>query len=342
MSGGVDSSVAAALLQQQGFEVVGVTMKLYPDSGKASMKSCCGFAPAFDARCVAEQLGIRYSVVNAEELFQEKVVDDFCREYAAGRTPNPCIRCNTYLKFDFLIAKATELGCAYVATGHYAQIRDNRLYRANDRAKDQSYFLYTLTRKNIGRILFPVGDKEKSETRAIARSLNLPVHDKEESQDICFLPRGKYREFLEDHGIVGGPGPIVTLLGETVGTHTGLHCYTIGQRKGLGPLGERSYVVSMDPEANVLVVGSKDDVLANTIEVRALSVCNDPIVDGGQYDVLIRYKAKPKKAQVFVTGPDTLKIIFTEPVDAPAAGQAAVLYRDTEVMGGGIISRKVS
>lgn len=342
MSGGVDSSTAAALLVEQGHEVVGVTMKLYSGAGgKASLKSCCGFGPAFDAKRVADKIGIRHIVLDAETEFREKVIDDFCGEYAAGRTPNPCVRCNTFLKFDLLVQKARSLGLDYVATGHYALIRENRLFKSPDAGKDQSYFLYPLNPETLPRVLFPVGGLKKEETRARARALGLPVYDKTESQDICFMPRGGYREFLESRGRAGVRGFIFTTRGEVVGEHEGLHRYTVGQRKGLGPLGSRTYVVEIDPSRNAVVVGSREDLLSAGVRVRDFTVCCDPVDPGASFGVRIRYRAPVVPCRVESAGENRWTFRFDSPAEAVAPGQSAVLYRGDEVIGGGIIEGRL-
>jgi tRNA-uridine 2-sulfurtransferase len=259
MSGGVDSSTVAALLKAQGHEVMGATLKLFKSQGKESLKSWCGFAPASDAKRVAEKIGIPHLVLDAQKIFEQTVLQDFCSEYAVGRTPNPCIRCNTFLKFDFLLKQARMLGLDYVATGHYAQIKEGRLFKGNDPNKDQSYFLYTLSPATMEHVLFPVGHLTKTEVRQIAKDHDLPVHAKQESQDICFLPNRGYASFLKSRGVNGVKGFMFNSQGEMVGEHQGIPSYTIGQRKGLPPLGARTYVTDMNAAANTVTVGGKKD-----------------------------------------------------------------------------------
>jgi tRNA-uridine 2-sulfurtransferase len=342
MSGGVDSSTAAALLKQEGHEVLGVTLKLYGGTGKAGLKSCCGYGPEQDAKRVAEALGIRHLVLNAEKLFQETVIDDFLQEYAAGRTPNPCVRCNTFLKFDYLLKQARMLGMEAVATGHYAQVRDGRLYKALDPAKDQSYFLYTLHPGNLPHVLFPAGGFRKNEIRKLAKALGLPVHDKEESQDICFLPRGKYREFLENRGVQSAKGFMFNLQGRIVGEHRGLYRYTVGQRKGLGPQGKRCYVIEINSKSNTIILGEKKDLTAFGVELSDVTYCAESFSVGQAFEVRLRYRGPLTRAVIARQEGTRIRLRFDAPVESIAPGQSAVLYRGDEVAGGGLIVRKLS
>ena len=253
MSGGVDSSVAAALLAQQGHDVVGVTMKLIDKSASdaSSLRPCCGYDSSRDAKLVADSIGIPHYVVNAVDVFKQTVIDDFVKEYRTGRTPNPCVRCNRFVKFDYLMKKADELGCEFLATGHYAIREGNRLFRGLDEKKDQAYFLYVIYGSDIERILFPLGRKTKDEIRRIATELKLVTAQKPESQDICFAEGGNYAAVLEA-GWESIPGPIIDSNGKKIGRHEGIHKYTIGQRKGLGALGRKMFVTEIRPLENTV------------------------------------------------------------------------------------------
>jgi tRNA-specific 2-thiouridylase len=340
MSGGVDSSVAAALLVAEGYEVTGVTMRLYEvGGGLASLKSCCGFGPAFDAQRVAEKIGIRHMILDYRKLFKSDIIEPFVQMYASGSTPNPCVLCNSVLKFGTLLRTAISLGYDAVATGHYARIKDGALLKGLDGNKDQSYFLYDLNRENIGHVLFPVGDKNKVDIRRIAKEMDLPVHDKQESQDICFIPDGKYREFLEKRGIKGIKGFMFNVAGEIVGEHEGLHRYTVGQRKGLGPLGERTYVVRLEPDRNALIVGSKEELLCGGVEVKNPTFCRKVVEKGEDIDVRLRYRAPLIRGKVGEVSDYKIVIKFVNPSEAAAPGQSAVIYNGDEVVGGGIITR---
>jgi tRNA-specific 2-thiouridylase len=278
-------------------------------------------------------------VFNAEKPFKENVIRDFISEYEAGRTPNPCVRCNTFLKFGFLPDMAKTLGISLVATGHYAQIRDHRLFKAEDPDKDQSYFLYTLNAGNIGKVLFPVGGYRKSEVRALARELRLPVHDKKESQDICFVPRGKYREFLENNGVKSVKGFMFSTRGNLAGEHEGLYRYTIGQRKGLGPQGKRAYVLAMDPAANSITIGEKADLLSSGVELNEVNFVATPAKPGEKFEIRLRYRGAAKPGTLMMMEGSRMKVRFDSPAESVAPGQSAVLYKDNEVIGGGIILR---
>ncbi len=342
MSGGVDSSVAAALLKQQGFDVCGVTMKLFENASDdkcESARSCCGYDSTRDAKLVANAIGIPHYTVNAIEVFQSAVVEDFAAEYRCGRTPNPCVRCNRFVKFDFLMRKAGELGCRFLATGHYAIRREQRLYRGEDPAKDQAYFLYPIYETDIERILFPVGEKTKEEIRHIASDLGLVTAHKPESQDICFVEDGRYAELLEE-GAQLTEGPIVNAHGKVLGHHKGIHRYTVGQRKGLGALGARMFVKEIRVADNTVVVACENDLCSSTV------VAADAIVAPGfrfdsnaDYGVQVRYRSKPVQAGVSLSDSKTLHITLREPLRAVAPGQSAVVYEGNMVVAGGIIER---
>jgi tRNA-uridine 2-sulfurtransferase len=341
MSGGVDSSVAAAMLKQQGYDVCGITMKLLDAKplDSASCKSCCGYDAAHDARMVAEAIGIPHYMVNAVDIFNETVVSDFIKEYKAGRTPNPCIRCNRFVKFDYLMRKADELDCQFLATGHYAVREANRLYRGIDGKKDQSYFLYVIYAADVERILFPVGEKTKDEIRGIAAELGLVTARKPESQDICFVENGNYSTVLET-GSPSQDGVIEDINGKVVGRHSGIYKYTIGQRKGLGALGRKMFVKDIRTTDNTIIVGSEDDLLTNYIDVKEVIIQSRYLIDYlKEYDIQIRYRSKPVKGTINQYGIGKLRIFLPEPVRAVTPGQSAVVYDGHMVIGGGIIEK---
>lgn len=351
MSGGVDSSVCAALLKEQGYDVTGVTIKLWPryidpveDTG-----GCCSLAAVEDARRVAQLLDIPYYVLNMQKEFQEKVIDKFTQEYILGRTPNPCIECNRSIKFGHLLEKAVQLGMDYVATGHYARIVQEggrfRLLRGRDLDKDQSYALYSLTQEMLARTLFPVGNYRKEEIRDLARQYQLRIANKPDSQEICFIPDNNYKQFLTTFaGVKDTPGDIVDTQGRILGTHTGIFNYTIGQRKGLGlATGEPMYVVDINPETNTVVVGRNLDVYSQEFTVTEFNwISGAPPAQQFSATVAIRYNAQAQPAQISVQ-PHGVVVKFNEPQRAITPGQSAVIYSGEEVLGGGIIlSRRIS
>jgi tRNA-uridine 2-sulfurtransferase len=342
MSGGVDSSTTAALLLEQGFDVRGVTFCTTP--GTAGGKS------ARDAKLVADHLRIPHSVIDLSDLFDRAVIGNFISEYKSGRTPNPCATCNRRIKFGPpLLDMATELGCGYIATGHYAVINDGELRRGADTQKDQSYFLYPILAAPIERILFPLGAMTKVETRALARKLGIPTAEKGESQDICFVPGTDYARFLRSRGAdaVAAAGNIVDADGNIVGTHTGIHNYTVGQRKGLGALGKPMYVKQIIPNENKVIVAEDSQIVSNDAVIEDAVIAKTRQVDaGGRYAVQIRYRSKPVGATVVsinTVGDKsdysglTIRIKFDEPVRAVSPGQAAVLYNGDTVAAGGTI-----
>jgi tRNA-specific 2-thiouridylase len=346
MSGGVDSSVAAALLLQAGYEVIGMTMQIWPASAPADdTGGCCSLAAVEDARRVCDRLGIPYYVTNLRDEFQKRVIDEFVAEYAAGRTPNPCITCNRYLKFESLLQRALELEADYVATGHYARLADGPdgrrwLLRGADPGKDQSYALYSLTQEQLRRTLLPVGHLEKTEVRRLAAELGLGVAQKPDSQEICFIHDNDYRRYLrEEAGISEQPGPFVNRAGQRLGTHRGLPFYTVGQRRGLGlATGEPMYVIALDPERNAVVVGPRSELGASGLIARHLNwIALDPAILPRAATVKIRYNARPVACRIELAEADTVRVIFAQPQDAVAPGQAAVFYDDDVVLGGGII-----
>jgi tRNA-specific 2-thiouridylase len=351
MSGGVDSSVAAALLAREATEdeVIGVWMRTHGDlpEGYELSRSCCSPDAAEDARRVAQLLDIPFYILNVEREFGARVIDAFVDSYLEGATPNPCQACNQYIKFDELLKRGlAAYGADAVATGHYARLehRDGRwrLMRAADADKDQTYFLWVLSQEQLARTRFPLGDLTKPEVRAMAADLTLPTANKPESQEICFVPLGDYRELLEERrGYAGEPGPIVDGGGTRVGTHTGYAHYTVGQRHGLGvALGEAVYVREVQPATNTIVIGRREEVAQRSFTVEgALFTAGDPPGERFDASVRIRHRAPDVPAEVTMVGRDRLVVETAEPVWAPARGQAAVLYDGDECLGGGRIGR---
>lgn len=349
MSGGVDSSVAAYLLKEQGYEVIGVTMKLRnnedfeEDSGR---DSCCSLSSVEDARRVCDNLGIPFYVMNFTEIFEQKVVNYFVDEYFKGRTPNPCIACNKYVKFDALLKKAKALEAEYVATGHYARILyDENLGRhlikkSATAAKDQTYVLYNLVQSQLKHILMPLGDYNKEETRKIAAELNMDVADKPDSQEICFVEDNDYGKFLEQRrGEDIKTGQFVDTKGKVLGKHKGIVHYTVGQRKGLGiALGKPMFVVDIIPEKNQVVLGEQDEVFKKElIAINMNFLPFDKLQNPMRVKAKIRYSAKESDAWAVPVGENRTKLIFDEAQRAITPGQAVVLYQDDFLIGGGVI-----
>ncbi len=355
MSGGVDSSLAAALLKRQGYECIGVTMRLWVDSGfeeeaSHSGRGCCSLAAVADARRVADKLDIPFYVLNFREAFREKVVDYFVSEYARGRTPNPCIACNRFMKFHLLLRKAWELEAWYIATGHYARVEYNsgsgrwHLKKAVDRAKDQSYTLYNLTQEQLRHILFPLGGLLKTEVRALAAEFDLAVADKPDSQEICFIPDDDYRRFLrEETGLKDTPGPILDLDGNRIGTHRGVSYYTVGQRKGLGlSAGHPLYVVEVDRERNTITVGTDRDVYFSGLIAGDLNyIANNAPAEAMAVAVRVRYHAGEVPGTLTPLPGGLARIDFERPERAITPGQAVVFYIGDDVLGGGTIERAI-
>ncbi len=348
MSGGVDSSVTAALLLKRGFEVIGVTMRLgsHDNDNVDSTTSCCSIESVEDARRVASQLGIPFYAVNFEDAFREEVVNYFCDEYSAGRTPNPCIICNEKLKFGKLLQLSRELEAKYVATGHYARIsyaeRISRyiLRKGVDSQKDQSYALFSLTQDQLKHALMPLGELTKPEVRKIAESMSLKTAKRPESQELCFIADNNYNRFIREHKSGGiKPGKILDMAGKVVGEHRGIQFYTIGQRKGLGgTFGKIMYVVKIDPANNSITIGSKDDLKVKRLTASNANFISIPKLENPlNVTVKIRYNDTGSDAIASPISDDRFEVIFHEPRLAVTPGQAAVLYDGDIVIGGGWI-----
>ncbi|CAA9281276.1 MAG: tRNA-specific 2-thiouridylase MnmA [uncultured Chloroflexi bacterium] len=387
MSGGVDSSVVAALLKQQGHDVIGVTLNVWPESANqvtadarddadakvgaaepagsatARSKACCGNSAVDDARRVADLLDMPYYVLNFRELFREYVIADFVREYARGRTPNPCVRCNQHVKFRPVLQRAAALGADYVATGHYVR-RDQdpatgrwRLRKALDPSKDQSYVLFPMQQDELARTLFPLGDMPKTETRRLARELGLPVAEKPESMEICFVPDNKYSRYVTEHAPQTAlPGPIVDVQGRYLGEHPGIVHFTIGQRRGIGIASpEPLFVIDIDPERNAIVVGADKDLLCRELIAEDLNLVALPALDRPiRCRARIRYRMSEAPATIepveqtpngapgasgnaAAPGMPAVRVVFDEPQRAITPGQAVVFYDGDVVLGGATI-----
>ena len=363
MSGGVDSSAAASILKEQGHELVGFTMQLWnqhrninmDENGDPLPSRCCSLDDVYDARRVAEGLGFPFYVLNLESEFEEAVVEPFIQSYLSGETPIPCVACNSRLKFASLDRMAQSLGCDKVATGHYARVEYDkeadryRLFRGRNYAKDQSYFLWELTQDQLSRAYFPLGEMHKDEVREVARGANLYTANKPESQEICFVPDGKYSEFIDrylDHegriNEMPEGGEIVTTAGEVVGSHGGIHRYTIGQRRGLGIAHERPlYVVQIERARNQIVVGEADELESTEFTAKgvnwvALGEPSGPL----RANVKVRYRHEPAPATIYALPDGKARIVFDDPQRAITPGQATIFYNGDEVVGGGWIVRE--
>ena len=340
MSGGVDSSVAAALLQAQGHEVVGVTLQQWPGGETQEAErhgGCCSLSAVEDARRVAAVLGIPYYCWNLEKEFGERVIEPFHRDYLEGRTPNPCVRCNAFVRFDLMLSRVADLGFDMLATGHYARVVGTpagpQLHTGVDPAKDQSYMLYHLTQEKLARVVFPLGGLTKREVREHAREFDLPVANKAESQEICFVPRGETARYLAERLPVSA-GRVVDADGRDLGAHRGTPLYTVGQRTGFGSLAEAGpwYVVRVEAPANRLVVGRKEDLAVSQVELSEVSFIEDVPSEPLECHVRLRYHAAAIGA-VYSEG----HLALEEPFLGAAPGQAAVMYSGSRVLGGGII-----
>ncbi len=364
MSGGVDSSSAAALLKEQGHELVGFTMQLWnqrrginvDENGDPLPSRCCSLDDVYDARTVASKLGFPFYVLNLENDFERDVVKPFVTSYLEGETPIPCVACNSRLKFASLDKLAQSLDCDKVATGHYARVEFDvagnryRLFRGANKWKDQSYFLWELTQDQLSRALFPLGDMSKPEVREIARSAELFVADKQDSQEICFVPDGKYAEFIDrylqaegEEERIPSAGEIFNTRGEQIGEHQGIHHYTVGQRRGLGIAHEKPlYVVKIDSIKNRIIVGEQDELLSLEFTAAGVNwVAFDEPSEPVRAEVKVRYRHDPEPATITVLPDNRARIVFDEPQRAITPGQATVFYRGDEVVGGGWIIKTI-
>ncbi len=348
MSGGVDSSVAAAVLVDAGCDVVGVTMKLHNDGSDVPDRPCCSLDSTSDARRVCEKLGIPHYVTNLVDRFGRDVLDDFVQEYARGRTPIPCVRCNTFTKFRDLLQKADDIDAHWLATGHYTRMGTRHghpvMRRGLDPAKDQSYFLWGIERAVLDRLVLPVGNQSKAETRDIARRFGLRTAEKPESQDICFVPDGDHVRVLQEHLAADAPalatGPLRLVTGEVIGEHEGFARYTIGQRKGLpGGFAEPMFVVEIVPAERAVVIGPREALLGRGLEARELNWLVEPPRVGDVVQVQVRNRAAPAAGTIVRLDGRTIELALDDAVPAIAPGQSLVIYDNDIVLGGGVIER---
>jgi tRNA-specific 2-thiouridylase len=351
MSGGVDSAVTALVMRERGYRVVGINLRLFsPDDPEHQVNPCCGIPALDDARMTCARIGVPFYAINMEGEFREAVVQRFVDEYAAGRTPNPCLECNRHVKFRHLVERAKAIGADCLATGHYARVErgdaalgeTHRLLRAVDPRKDQSYVLYTMTQEQLGFIHFPLGGLHKTETRALARAFELPVAEKAESQEICFVGKGSYADFVaQRRPDVTRPGEVVDPAGRALGEHRGLVHHTVGQRRGLGIAGKDPlYVIRLEPDRNRLVVGSRDEAAAREIELETVCLISGTWpAEPFAAEAMVRYRGAVSPAIVELGAPEsrTAQVRFTEGGPIASPGQALVLYRGDEVLGGGTI-----
>jgi len=347
MSGGVDSSVACAILIEQGYEVIGITMNLFsfPQKGN-KLKNYWGNGAVEDAKRIALFLNVPHHVIDLREQFEKIVIQNFCEEYSQGRTPNPCIRCNQYIKFDLLMREAMELGADYLATGHYARVlwnpqsRQYLLKKAKDREKDQSYFLYTLAQEQLAHTLLPIGSLSKADVRKKACEMGLPVARRPESQEICFIPDNDYSSFLHDR-IPGSfcPGQILDVNNRILGEHKGIIHFTIGQRKGIGIAAQHPlYILEIRSDKNSIVVGTNEDLYKNKLMASRIHIISESqITEPVSVKAKIRYKHKEAKARIFSEESDLFRVEFEKPQRAITPGQAVVFYDGDVVIGGGTI-----
>ena len=344
MSGGVDSSVAAALLVEQGYDVIGLMLRLWAEPGGAANR-CCTPDAIGDAQYIADELGIPFYVRDYKQLFKTTIVEPFIAAYANGLTPNPCLICNKVIRFERLLNEALALGAQYLATGHYARVKQNErgeyeLWRGLDRSKDQSYVLHTLTQQNLPHVMFPLGDYSKEQVRDLAVKYDLPVFNKPDSQDLCFLGQGSYRDFLQRNAPdILQAGEIVDTTGQVLGQHQGLPAYTIGQRRGLGIAAPQPhYVIELKPAENRLVVGSRDQLGRTELTAHSASyISGRPFTQPTQVEAKIRYKSRPMPALVTAFPDDRLHAKFAAPLPDITPGQGFVFYQGDQVLGGGVI-----
>ena len=350
MSGGVDSSVCAMLLKEQGYEVIGATMQIWDSGNPGSERegSCCGVSAVEDARLVAQKLDIPYYVMNFRDVFKEKVINRFADEYLEGITPNPCIACNRYIKWEALLDRCLEIGADFIATGHYARIikLPNGRYtirRSLSDSKDQTYVLYSLTQDQLSRTLMPVGEFDKDVIRKMAQDAGLPVAHKKDSQDICFIEDGDYASFIKQmKGTAGTPGNYVDREGYVLGTHDATAKFTVGQRKGLGiALGHRSYVCDINTDTGDVTLGTDGDLYKTVLYASDINFMGEESFDEDYvYTAKIRYSQNVTECTVKMTDKDTMKVEFKKPVRAATPGQAVVIYRDDWIAGGGTIIKR--
>jgi tRNA-specific 2-thiouridylase len=353
MSGGVDSSAAAAVLLEKGYDVVGVTLQIWPDQAEERQKvegGCCSLSAVDDARRVADKLGIPYYVLNFKDIFQQKVIDYFNHEYLEGRTPNPCIACNRFVKFEAMLQKAISMGLDYVATGHYARVSFDEatgrylLKKSATAAKDQTYALYTMTQEQLSRTLFPIGDYTKDRVRELAREIGLSVASKPDSQEICFVEDNDYGRYISENTDADiKPGFFVDRDGKKLGMHKGIIHYTVGQRKGLGiSFGKPMFVVAVRPEDNTVVLGDETEVFSKGLtasDVNFISI--NELKEDLRVKAKIRYSAKEAEAVIRPLGNGRIEVLFDEPQRAVTPGQSVVFYDGDVVVGGGVIDSPV-
>ncbi len=346
MSGGVDSSTAACLLKEEGYDVIGVTMHIWPEEQTGGGR-CCAPRSVADARQVAIKMGFPFYVLDLRKEFKERVIDNFIEEYHKGRTPNPCTRCNELVKFDLLLKKALALEANFIATGHYARVEQSKeqsrffLLKGKDEKKEQSYFLYSLKQAQLARIKFPLGEYTKNETREIARDFGLRVAEKKGSQEICFIDERGYREFLQRYApgaLV--PGPILNRQGKVLGEHKGIASYTIGQRKGIGLARAKPYyVIEIRANDNTIIVGNEEDVYRKNLVAEKINViAYEKLSDQLEVTAKIRYQSRAATATINVLGSDRIRVNFKENQWAITPGQSVVLYQGDLVVGGGVIA----
>ena len=345
MSGGVDSSVAAALLVEQGYDVIGMMMRLWSEPHLTQFNRCCTPDQMADARRIADQLGIPFYAVDVQDYFRKMIVQFFIDGYTAGETPNPCIECNRKIRFEWLLDQALALDADYLATGHYAQIKHSaengyELWKGLDPRKDQSYVLHVMGQNELSKVLFPIGGMQKSVVRELAAKFNLPVAKKSDSMDLCFLGNDTYKNFLNRNAPqLGQPGPIVTTAGEQVGKHNGLPFYTIGQRKGLGiSAPEPLFVLNKNIQENTLIVGTRSEVGQTTLTARKVNWINGVPEGELRAEVKIRYKNRPNPATITPMLDQQALVTFDDPLGGIAPGQGAVFYDGDRCIGGGLIS----